>query len=472
TKKHEFFRITRLNNNETQVNIFKISKEGEIKNQPLYSRKFLTKETKEIRLYGIDGNDIFHVEGKVDDGITIRIIGGPDKDSLFENSSVKGGTHKTKFYDNPGTSITASPETKIRMDDSTFVYPFDEEFKYDVKGSRIAPGLNTFYRLFVGVGFKKRIHGWREKPFKYEQEYGVNFSLTEKSFHPYYRAIHPQIFSSWNLKYGLGFDGIRRINFFGIGNETINRSLADEKFNWLRTRNIYSFFGLDQFISKYHNIGFELTYDGVMVVPDDGRFISESNQQIDPSTFKWKHFGGTRITYSFLKINDRILPTKGADFTSSLSYTLNLKDRERSLTRLSSNLKLYIPIWNDISLFTNSGAATLWGQPEFYQYNNIGGGITLRGFVRTRFYGKSVVYQQNELRWLPTVRSYLFNGKAGLVALYDFGRVFIPGESSDKWHSAYGGGFVLSPFNKISATVLYSVSDEDRLFNLRLGMFF
>ena len=45
------------------------------------------------------------------------------------------------------------------------------------------------------------------------------------------------------------------------------------------------------------------------------------------------------------------------------------------------------------------------------------------------------------------------NGKAGLFALYDGGRVWQPGEDSDTWHTAFGGGFMIAPFNKVLLSV-------------------
>ena len=107
-----------------------------------------------------------------------------------------------------------------------------------------------------------------------------------------------------------------------------------------------------------------------------------------------------------------------------------------------------------------AGAATLTGNAEFYQHNTVGGGRTLRGYRRTRFFGKSSVFSQNELRWIKDVRSYLYNGKFGLLASYDIGRVWMPGENSNSWHSGVGGGIILAPYNRISVSAGYAVSNE------------
>jgi hypothetical protein len=48
----------------------------------------------------------------------------------------------------------------------------------------------------------------------------------------------------------------------------------------------------------------------------------------------------------------------------------------------------------------------------------------------------------------------------------------MPNENSNKWHMGYGGGLLLSPFNKLAATVYYGLSEDDRLIHIRLGRFF
>ncbi len=58
------------------------------------------------------------------------------------------------------------------------------------------------------------------------------------------------------------------------------------------------------------------------------------------------------------------------------------------------------------------------------------------------------------------------------MAFVDNGRVWMPGEKSDKFHTSYGGGILLAPFNLVSAAITYGVSKEDRLLQFRLGVLF
>ena len=117
----------------------------------------------------------------------------------------------------------------------------------------------------------------------------------------------------------------------------------------------------------------------------------------------------------------------------------------------------------------HTGATSLQGEPEFYQYNPIGGRLTLRGYRRDRFWGKTTFYNSNELQWLFDLRSTIVNGKFGLIALYDHGRVWMPGDESDLWHRGVGGGFLIAPFNKIAISVTYAKSKEIGIIHLRFG---
>ena len=77
SKKNELFEISRVNDNETAVNVYKINKEGEKKSDPFYSRTFKIGETKEIRLYGLNGNDVFYVDSQLTSRIKVRMIESP-----------------------------------------------------------------------------------------------------------------------------------------------------------------------------------------------------------------------------------------------------------------------------------------------------------------------------------------------------------------------------------------------------------
>ncbi|PVY41804.1 hypothetical protein [Pontibacter virosus] len=83
--KHERFEVEVLSANEVRVQAYKINKDGEDKRQ-LFDRVFQAADTKEIHLYGLNGDDEFIVKGQGKSKIKIRIWGGAGEDGY----TVKG----------------------------------------------------------------------------------------------------------------------------------------------------------------------------------------------------------------------------------------------------------------------------------------------------------------------------------------------------------------------------------------------
>lgn len=83
--KHERFGIEVLSADEVRVQVYKINKDGEEKRQ-LFERVFQAADTKEIHLYGLNGDDEFVVKGESRSKIKVRMWGGAGADSY----TVKG----------------------------------------------------------------------------------------------------------------------------------------------------------------------------------------------------------------------------------------------------------------------------------------------------------------------------------------------------------------------------------------------
>ncbi len=326
---------------------------------------------------------------------------------------------------------------------------------------------NTFYRWHVGLAYNLVNRDSSASPYKSKHTIGLNYSITENSFHPYYMAFFPQAIAGWNVSLAAGYDGVRRMNYYGVGNETV-RNPSNEEFNWLRTENLYGSIGMNKTFRNYHTIGIDLLYDGIRVREDEDRLSAEKIGEVAPAQYNRQDFLGSRLSYAYRKLNRPIIPTKGWEFATSAAYTENMQRSGHSFARFTGDLDFYIPLFNNFSAALSTGLATVTGNPDFFQLNTVGGTHTLRGFGRFRFYGKTAFYNQNELRWLPTVDTKLYSGELGLFTFYDQGRVWHPGDESSKMHFGYGGGIIVSPLNKVTIKLAFGISNEDKRFHLNL----
>jgi outer membrane translocation and assembly module TamA len=192
----------------------------------------------------------------------------------------------------------------------------------------------------------------------------------------------------------------------------------------------------------------------------------------DLSVFNGKSFGGIEGSYHFRKVNNTIFPTAGIDFLLAADYLQNLKETSRSFSNVASAAAFYIPVGRSFSIASRAGGATLTGDADFYHLNKLGGFVNLRGYARERFYGKTIFYNNNELRWLTSAKNYFFDGQVGLLAFYDEGRVWQPLERSNQWHTGYGAGVIVIAFNKIALNGTYCISKEGHFIQLKAGMLF
>ena len=259
-------------------------------------------------------------------------------------------------------------------------------------------------------------------------------------------------------------------NYFGTGNETPN---ANSKRNYNRTftNRVYGGLGLSTTVCRHHLIDISGFYQNIKVQRTNGHFVM-ADHAIDSSLFSNNQFGGAEVSYHFRKTNNDRFPTAGIDFVLAADYIQNLKQNNRSFTNIASAFSIYIPLGKSFSLASRAGGATLAGDADFYHLNKLGGYVNLRGYDRERFSGKTMFYNNNELRWITGTKNYFFNGEIGLLAFYDNGRIWQPLEKSDKWHTGYGSGLILIPFNRLAVTATYCHSEEGNFLQLKAGLFF
>ncbi|MEO6405387.1 MAG: hypothetical protein ABIY51_04365 [Ferruginibacter sp.] len=469
TAKDEYFEINNQVGN-VAVKIFRLNKNGERETSPFYSRIFSDSETDELRVYGIAGNDVYAVDGKLSKKINMRIIGGPGRDSIFDNTTANG-SRKLQVYDNPGNYVSGNGNHKLHFSKDSAINNYNyNSFKADKKGLSTHPGYNDADRIYVGLKYQFTNYKWRKKPFASKQSVFVDYSINQKAFSSTYNGLFPAVFSKWDLVAKANYDKERWINFHGLGNETQNIS-NNLDFYRMRSEDASANLGVVRSWGKSH-MGFSGFYQRVKIKNDTARFIYKVIAPGSPGIFTTDNFTGAQFSYDFADVKDSVLPQKGITFSLGVRHTQNMGVTERSYQLYSGNVQFFIPLIPKISLAIKTGGATISGTPLFYQYPSIGESYNLRVFKRERFSGKSTFYNNTELRFISKIRSYLFNGKAGLLAFVDNGRVWMPGERSNKIHTAYGGGILIAPFNLVSGVITYGISNETKLLQFRLGMLF
>jgi hemolysin activation/secretion protein len=116
----------------------------------------------------------------------------------------------------------------------------------------------------------------------------------------------------------------------------------------------------------------------------------------------------------------------------------------------------------DPTLALRVGGRKLWGHYPFFDAAFIGGASTVRLGKVNRYAGDASAYGSAELRLNVAPVEIILPGHFGVFGLADAGRVFLEGESSDRWHTAYGGGIWLSWLERAYTISVAVAKGEER----------
>ena len=166
-------------------------------------------------------------------------------------------------------------------------------------------------------------------------------------------------------------------------------------------------------------------------------------------------------------------PASGLHVSVAAQWFPAVWDVARSFGSLSAEASTYLaasdPSAATLALRVGGGAVS--GTVPFQELIYVGGGTTVRGYSERRFAGRRGAYGNAELRLLA---GHLPFGDVGILGLADAGRVWIPGEPSDRWHAAAGGGVWLAWQHRRANTLSVALarSPERTAVYVRAGFMF
>jgi hypothetical protein len=496
--KHEKFEIKRLDNQRTEVTVHKITKQG-TERQLLYQRTFLASETKEIRLYGLDGRDIFKVTGDVKKGILVRIIGGNDPDSIVDASHVSGLKKKTVIYDtNKDNAIVFGTEGKDNTEEFKEVNNLDRNnYKIPSLTPKLFFGYNEDDQVYIGGGIHYRNYRFRKTPYASDQTFAANYAPVTKAYNIRYTGEFKQaVMDKYDIGILAAYYGPQLLyNYFGIGNNTVFDQKNDIDFYRVRFSRLYLSSTLNSDVFSFMQVGLGPQFDITQIDEESGQYLLDetkapvySEAQARPEDLQNNQFLGWRGFGNLESVVGGVNPRLGIKWLNNLGMLWQQNDEFRNsdgqkiarnkLTHFSSEVVAYfspnLPF--QLTAAYRLGGAHNWGDYRFYQANTLGGTTNLRGYRRTRFAGRSAIYQNVELRVEAfKFNFYLFPGRFGVLGLYDMGRVFADTDTNkkllDDLHTGYGGGVWIEILKKLVVVGTYSEGEEG-LFNVTFGFLY
>ncbi|MDX1699583.1 MAG: hypothetical protein R3250_03145, partial [Melioribacteraceae bacterium] len=470
SNKDEYFEIVRNADASVTVNMYDALDKQKGENL-YYSRKILKDETSDIRIYGLDGRDIFNISGNCDESITVRIIGGTGKDSI---NDVSISNAKTLVYDKgKRTSVNMSKNTDHIKPYNKNLYKYNRTaFKYDTYFPLPYLSYNKDDGLIVNAGISFTLHNFETEDYSAKHKIQISVS-TKESYGIEYWGRFRHLYEGWDLILSGHYDEpLPYTYFYGFGNET---KKDDKKYdqNYYRTR--YSSRGLTLGIArdfwKRSSFQIDIKYENNEHQEESGLTIFSDNSVIGSQKVNLIE-GSTILNLDFRNHTD--LPTSGtriyAEYFNGFVTNLNYKNYGKLL--ILGEAFISFPSILPLTLGIRGGGGKSFGKIPFYEQFTLGQNNYLKGYTNNRFTGKSIAFIQTGLR----LNLFGFNGtlvpmKVGLLGYFNSGRVFQPGESSKKWHNGFGGGLFVIPLREeytFYTTVSFS-EEESFLFEIGLG---
>lgn len=468
TNKEDDFVITRTGKGKTNVKIYS----GEEK-ELIFDREFDQKYTREIRIYGLNDKDKFLVDGDGTHPILVRLIGGID-DDVYEVKRSK----KVKVYDykNGNTTEASSFLTSKKFVDDYEINTYNYQMPmYNVFSMLPNVGYNPDDGLMLGLSPTYTINGFDRKPYSSRHQLKLNYYFATQGFEAKYKGTFIKALGKWNIDLnGRYTSPTFSSNFFGLGNETMNYQ-KDYGMDYNRVRqesyevgpSIYKIFrnqGRLDFFANYKFIKVEENLDRIV----------ENSPDVQREVFRGQNFTEVGANYLFRNYNNESLPTLGMTFMAHAKWVTNNEKIENNFVFSELNLGFTHKLSANGRLTLASmvkGKGVFGNGYEFYQGANLGGDQDLRGYRLGRFVGDRAFLHTSDVRLdLLKIKAGI-PMRLGLFTGFDYGRVWLKGEDSNKWHNSYGGGIWLNGAQMITATVSYFKGEDPGriVFGLNFG---
>lgn len=471
----EYFKIS--NHGEgLQVRVYALGKSNDT-SFIMYNRIFIPSVTSEIRLYGLNNDDIFEIEENASSRIKLRIIGGKGTDTFNLRGNVESLLYDLKSDSN---YIKNGKRSKNRFsvdppsNDKSF-----HGFNYNTtKLPRLHLNYNSDDGLMVGAGISKKTYGFRNLPYATDQRLGVIYAINRKAYQFNYRGEFNHITRKLDLILQGNFSNPALRNFTGFGNNVkIDKA---RNFDYYLTR--YRSLELEALFSKryfetvrllagpyfhHYNNKYSDNTNNVLAKPQRVNLDSAD-------VFSKKNYAGAKLAFVVDNRNKEFFPTRGIYWYTEITGGMGVTKGSDSYMKYTSDMTLYAsrsePA-NIVAIFKIGGGKILSKKYEYFQALSLGANNSLSGFRKNRYTGTSSIYTSVELKMkLFQVNSFILPGPVGLTGFYDLGRVWLRGAPRSRtWHAAYGGGFYYMPFNLFAISATAGFADGEKMLMFSLG---
>ncbi|WP_426060983.1 metallophosphoesterase [Hymenobacter sp. B1770] len=449
---------------------------------PFYYRTFRPDETDEIRLYGLQGRDVYNISGTAGSRIKVRVVAYQEKGSYQygDTSRTRSYTLENTIQDKRILDNTTDTNTDFAAGD-LINSPASDRFDYTKLSPSVDAQFNSADGWVVSAGVRYIPYKFRSSPYgashrlQYQQFFGNNVGRFS-----YDGEIKNVAFDLDFIGQAWAFAPVYKMPFRGYGHPPAGEAAAPA--TQAAFGNSYASAALQKPFASFFAVGGGLLYEHFNLRETRNPELRSRLPEGQGAGFGPRNYLGALLYFrSSVKDNEHN-PTRGLVMNAQGSWRQGLNSETGRYGRYQYEVRYYmspdLPL--QLTFAGRLGGGLNTGRYAFYQSNMVGGGLlpdfsqTVRGYAHTRLLGDRSLYANLEMRVsLLTSRLYIFPSQLGLLGLYDAGNVWTrqqPGRGP--WLSAYGGGAWLALANRLVLSATVASSSEGRYYNLQHGFFF
>jgi hypothetical protein len=486
TDAHERIDATRFENGDLELTVRPASIGGEPIGEPYFQRRLKAAVTREVRVYLYGGNDKVVVTGGHEGGVLLRVVGGDGVDVL--DDSAGGGTRFLAAQDQsegryrvaagPGTHWDRRPYPPPPPNKNADWIPARDWGR--TTGPLLLLSYGGDYGALVGGSLNTTGYGFRKYPWADMQSLRLVYSTKESGFRGTYLGQFRFENSPFRVAVAALGSGIEVSRFFGSGNTTTFGGKEDT-YKLEQDR-----FEIEPALIYGPNPNLDLSL-GVVTKYD------KTEPRDNPVLHGEPFYGqgdftqvGASARFRFDGTDHRALPRKGVLVNGTGRFYPAVADVTDAFGEVHGDARAYLSTPNEkgVTLALRAGGQKVFGTHPFFESAFLGGktpfsllepggGSSVRGLPAQRYAGDASLYGGAEL-YVPVLKAFLLvPGQLGLMGFYDAGRVFLGGESSDRWHHGAGGGiFFTTPGRHSLMSVQVARSEGKTVVYVRGGLVF
>ncbi|HUG53255.1 MAG TPA: BamA/TamA family outer membrane protein [Vicinamibacteria bacterium] len=423
---------------------------------PYFRRTVRPEETVEVRVHLGGGDDRVIAHGPASP-ILVRVVGGAG----CEVVQASGGPRVRVADTEPCTEVTGAS-----IDRAPYVRP-----PLNPRAPWIPPrdwgattlvspwlGAGPEVGAFLGAGLTRQTYGFRKDPYASRQRLRAGYATGAGAGRVDYLGRFRRENSRTLATVFVRASGIEILRFYGLGNETASASSDDVHEVAQQQYLLAPALAFDLGDGADVEVGPIVQYATTSLLP--GRLITALRP------YGTEDFGqvGGRLGLVVDRRDRAGAPTRGALLRMEARAFPAVWSVRRTFGSLRAEGATYLTpgLSPRPTLALRAGIKRVWGEFPFHEAAYIGGAESVRGLRAERFGGEAAAYGSAELRLALGHFVLLLPGDVGLFALGDAGRVWVNGESSRRWHTAWGGGVWFSFLERSNTLTLAVARSEER----------